>query len=195
MICTYITGSEIDLKNLSNGVSKKINYQINLLNNSGIKCTWHPLEKGRFNDNLFDKIIWALPFSNFNPIWEITDEILKSDLVYIRKPLFFNFASIVFFKKLKKKNIHIILEIPTFPYNKEYIGLGRILLLKDLFYRNFLHKYIDKVFYMSEKEEQSKIWGISATHLINGIDLSDEKLAKNINHSSLNLLCVSSCYY
>ena len=78
---------------------------------------------------------------------------------------------ISYLKFLKKINLKVILEIPTYPYDGE---------VKDNFftkwdkkYRKELHKYVDKgVTYSNDK----KIWGITCINISNGIDLDEIKL-------------------
>ncbi|VUS83835.1 hypothetical protein SB6421_03812 [Klebsiella huaxiensis] len=105
----------------------------------------------------------------------------RYDIVYIRKPI--GGASVLFLshllKKIKKINTcQVILEIPTFPYEKEIRGAKLTIseyLLK--LSRRFFLKYVDLITYMGDPV--CKIWGKPVLRLSNGIDLAHVNLVRD----------------
>ena len=68
-------------------------------------------------------------------------------VIYIRYTHFSSPGFISFIEKLKKIDVEIIIEVPTFPYDSEYEKLGLISKCKlfiDRKYRDKLRNYIDK---------------------------------------------------
>ncbi|WP_034458439.1 glycosyltransferase [Buttiauxella noackiae] len=100
------------------------------------------------------------------------------DFIYIRKPhggLYPLFFSMVI-SKVKKTNplSNIVMEIPTYPYNKEHTGwkgyLSNLLYkLSLLFYR----KHIEEILYIGEGPD--KIYNIKARKISNGVNLERVK--------------------
>lgn len=72
-------------------------------------------------------------------------------------------------KMLKKKGGKIVVEIPTYPYDKERLpGVAWWLLYSvDKIYRRYLKRIVDVIATYSEDEE---IFGIKTIHICNGID-------------------------
>ena len=104
----------------------------------------------------------------------------KYDFIFIRY-LISDYFFIEFLKKMKEldKNIKIILEFPTFPYDAE-IKNGRILNV-DKYFREYLNKYVDLgVVY----NNVSSAFGIKTFLLGNGIETKDKLL--------LNYKCIEN---
>jgi len=81
------------------------------------------------------------------------------------------------FKKLKHYGIRIVLDVPTYPYDKE-LGKGCysfLRLLIDKFYRRMFKKYVDFVYSPSD---EPCIFGIENIHVTNGIDCSSISIKK-----------------
>lgn len=88
--------------------------------------------------------------------------------VYIRYPKS-DFIFISLLKALKKENIPVVIEIPTYPYDmegKESLK-GRLIAFMDCLYRKKLKKYVDRIVTFSGDEE---IFGVKTIRTINGID-------------------------
>jgi len=80
-------------------------------------------------------------------------------------------------KKLKHRGIRIVLDIPTYPYDKE-LGKGYYSFLKlfvDKFYRRMLKKYVDFVYSPSD---EPRIFGMENIQVTNGIDCSSISIKK-----------------
>lgn len=112
------------------------------------------------------------------------------DIVYIRR---FNATnwSINYLKFLKGLNKKIILEIATYPYDKEALKESYFV-KQDRVWREEYHKYIDKIVTFSEDK---KIWNIPCINLSNGIDLEEVKLIKKKEHEGINFISVSQCHF
>ncbi|WP_278575378.1 glycosyltransferase [Fusobacterium ulcerans] len=164
------------------GVYKKINYQIKSFNKLGVNIKKCKIIEGKFYiDDIF--------INNYHTGTNFKEKLLRKidlyfslkklqktklyeniDFIYIRyfysSPWFISYL-----KFLKKINLKVILEIPTYPYDGE---------VKDNFfarwdkkYREELHKYVDKVVTYSNDKE---IWRIPCINISNGIDLDEIKL-------------------
>lgn len=184
------------------GVYKKINYQIKSFNKLGAnteKCKI--IEEKFYIDDIF--------INNYHTGINFKEKLLRKidlyfclkklhqiklyeniDFIYIRyfysSPWFISYL-----KFLKKLNLKIILEIPTYPYDGE---------VKDNFftrwdknYREELHKYVDKIVTYSDDKE---IWGIPCINISNGIDLDEIKIInkKNIK-DKIVFTSVSNCSF
>ncbi len=172
------------------GVIKKLNFQIKSFNKLGVnikKCKI--IEEKFYIDDIF--------INNYHTGTSFKEKLLRKidlyfclkklqrtklyegiDFIYIRyfysSPWFISYL-----KFLKKVNLKVIIEIPTYPYDGE---------VKDNFftrwdkkYREELHKYVDKaVTYSNDKE----ILGIICINISNGIDSSEISIIqKNIKKS------------
>lgn len=82
-----------------------------------------------------------------------------------------------FLKELKKKKIKTVIEIPTFPYDKEgkESFRGRAVGLVDKWHRKKLKNYLDRIVTYSDDDF---IYGIQTIRTINGFDFSKVDLAK-----------------
>ena len=94
-------------------------------------------------------------------------------------------------KMLKKKGSKIVVEIPTYPYDKEQLpGLRwRLLYSLDKIYRKKMSKIVDAIATYSEDEE---IFGIKTIHISNGIDFERVSLRKPENNTNeIRLIAVA----
>ena len=182
----YITG--ISIENWGEGICKKIKKHIELLEkgfpNSKIK--YLALER---KQNRFEKLIRTInPFdSSLNP--KIFNQIESNSIVYMRYvPL--DLPIIYALKKLKRKNVKIILEIPTYPFDGEKSNLlFKILSFQDKLYRILLKKYISSIVTYSDDKY---IWGIKAINISNGVDINDDYEIKTVDSQTINMLAVAS---
>ncbi len=142
------------------GYSLKIYGQVRALNDLGVPMTLMPLEKVR-------KWQRMLPFQT-GTIW-CGKIVLPEDItgVYIRYQRS-DYQFIRFLKKTKRKNknIKIIVEIPTYPYDKEKVHWLRK--LRDVLYRKQMKAYVDRIAILVECES---VFGIPVIKIMNGIDL------------------------
>jgi hypothetical protein len=140
--------------------------------------------------SLYEKILYRLPFFNIKKHW--IGYITKHDyeIVYIRKPYIFNASFIYLLKHLKcNKKVRVILELPTYPYRKEYSWklLNLSLLISDFYYSRKLSKYIDRI---SIQNTIDRVFDIKTVHFKNGLDYSLIKTNKHPNNYSSEIhLC------
>ena len=112
----------------------------------------------------------------------------KYDFIIIRYILSDIFL-INFIKKIKKIGIKIVLEFPTFPYEKE-ISNNNILDI-DKYFREELRNIVDlSVTY----NNVGKIFGIPNIFIGNGIDVKAKKILKYkpLNINSINIIGVAN---
>lgn len=104
------------------------------------------------------------------------------EIIYIRYIYSSNIGFINFLKKIKKinKNIKIIVEIPTYPYDVELLKssfLDKIRFLQENYYRKKLKKYVDRIVTFSNDNE---IFGIKTIKINNGIDINQISIIKRL---------------
>jgi glycosyltransferase involved in cell wall biosynthesis len=190
-----------------NGISKKILYQVDGLKQNGIDVRLcyllidkHGFHKRMVNDITIDnygkgflaKIKKRICYNT------LKSYILKEQInfLYVRHDLNANPFLVSFFKALKKKNINIILEIPTYPYDNEFIHASwkdRLQNYIDKLYRNCLSKTLYRIVTFTDF---SQIWGIQTINISNGIDFNAVKFKSNnkINTDELNLIGVADIH-
>jgi Glycosyltransferase len=107
--------------------------------------------------------------------------------IYVR----YNFADkwfIQFLKLQKEKNIKLVLEIPTYPYDGEIKDKRRK--AEDEYYRQQLYKYVD---WVATNSDSPELWGMSCVKLLNGVDADMHPLhSKKAEDKRIVLIGVSS---
>ncbi|MGL5965499.1 MAG: glycosyltransferase, partial [Fusobacteriaceae bacterium] len=195
---------------LEKGVRKKIEFQKKSFKKLGYQTNEIKVDFLKGHQNLFyenkvllnnltvnatsfkEKIIKNLEWKKVCTV--VKDKVIENDidLIYIRYPGS-NKYFIKFLKKIKMNNIKIIIEIPTYPYDKESkkIHISKIL---DKIYRQKLYKYVDKIVTYSEDKE---IWGIPCINISNGIDLEEVKMVnkKSRDTNKIVFTSVSNCSF
>lgn len=153
-----------------NGIDRKVLSQIKAFNNLGIECKQicYPTEKKSWLYSL--KV--RLPFCNACPKWIYLPDFENIDYLYFRRHAAVTMYELRILDLIKKRNpcVKIILEIPTFPYDKElaYKYKNYPLLWKDRYNRKFLHQYIDRVVTVSDDDF---IFNIPTIKIVNGVDV------------------------
>lgn len=182
------------------GVNKKINDQIKALSD-WFDVDMIVLEKE--NADVMHKILWRMPFGSWGAKY---DEILntlrleteqrKFDFIYIRAQAL-DKRYIGFLKRLREyhSSALILLEMPTFPYDKEYLQNWAMWpwFFKDRVYRRKMRKYINRIVTFTD---DMKIFGIDTIRTCNGICVGDitmpERNEWDVNGpQSVNLLAVA----
>lgn len=176
------------------GISKKIHYQINALKECGFDVKTCFLDdtdnhKRRMIDNkilkdygkgIKGKILKRIEFSS------IANYAIQNNIhfIYMRYDHNANPFTIHLLNQLKRNNIKVVMEIPTYPYDLEYKGLPmpyqRILFI-DKCFRNLLANKIYKIVTFSDYEI---IWGRPTIKISNGIDFNHIKLKSRINDTN-----------
>ena len=192
------------------GISKKIHYQVKGLRENGHDvrlCYYGFAENGHSCRYIDGKVLkdygkgkWAglRQRMDYNCIYDYCVR-EKIKFVYARCFQNANPWLIRFFKKLKKAGIHAVTEIPTYPYDAEFVGFSRMprLNLKvDQTFRNALYKQMDAVVSFSDAKE---IFGQRTIRISNGVDFDSIPLhnyqPSTSQPSAIHLIGVAEVHY
>lgn len=176
----------------SSGVFKKVQAQYSVLNR------YFEMQHDMINGidyvrarNLRDFIYVRLPYTGIMTNWKYKREYSDCDFIYFRKPVIDRTVRKLF-KQIKEKNQNtiILMEIPTYPYDKEWAGIKKLpFLLKDKYNRNRLKPYVDRIVTMSDDDT---IFGIPTIKMMNGIDFSAIEINPKNFTQDINIISVSS---
>ena len=188
------------------GVSKKIIEQVNAFERLGFDVVLSDLKTddqnkftGRYVDgqiidryskiDFIGKLQSRIKYKNLYR-YIIANEI---KLVYIRYTHYANPFFISFLKKIKKSGIKILLEIPTYPYDKEYDSPKvtiKILMWVERMSRRHFKNLITRILTVTPA---TNIFGVPAIEINNGIaaDLINI-VEKSENHNEIHLIGVAS---
>lgn len=190
----------------SNGISKKIRYQVKALRECGADvrvCYYQITKEGKRCWMVNDEMIADLGRGKtakvkkrfyFQPIWEYAAR-EGIDLVYIRSFHNANPFTISLIKKLKQQGARTVMEIPTYPYDQEYISFRMKLdLFADRLFRWKQARQLDAIVTFSEAET---IFGTPTLRISNGIDFDAVTLKQHVNDTSheLHLIGVAEVHY
>lgn len=188
-----------------NGISKKIRYQIDAMKACGADvrtCYYEVQPDGHRQWLVDDKVIADLGTglvaklkkrTDFSPIVDYIKQ-EKIDFVYIRSNHNANPFTIHFIKQLKRIGIKVVMEIPTYPYDHEYLGRERELFVDRLFRKQFC-KYIDRIVTFSNDET---IFGCPTIRISNGIDFDSiplRSIQTNRNKEEIHLIAVAEIHF
>ncbi len=149
------------------GVSKKIDMQIEEF---GKHFTIDEIEIKSVPRNIVQRVLGLFPTASISREYDkALEKIENPDFIYARRTVC-DSKYLRFWKEIKRRypNCRIIVEIFTYPYDKDDFGKWDAwpFLIKEWMYRPSLKKYIDRfVTYSSHKE----IFGIPAIVTTNGI--------------------------
>lgn len=191
--------------NASNGISKKIHYQIHafqancqethlcyLTEENGTK--YRMLDDtvlANYGKGIKGKICKRIEFDSIRR-YAIRHEI---NLVYLRSDHNANPFTLRLVRKMKKAGIHIVMEIPTYPYDQEYSSFSmKLNLFIDRCFRKQFAKHLDRIITFSN---YSKIFGIPTLQLSNGIDFNEIPIKQQVNDTSrqVHLIGVAEIHY
>ena len=165
------------------GISKKIHYQVKGLRENGHDvrlCYYGFAENGHRCRYIDDKVIKDYGSGKLAGIRQR----LSYDCIYnycIHEKIEFVYARcfqnanpwlIHFFRNLKKAGIHTVTEIPTYPYDSEFVGfpfMTRMGLKIDQIFRRQLYAQMDAVVTFSDAKE---IFGQRTIRISNGVDFN-----------------------
>lgn len=170
--------------------SGKIHSQVAALNNAGLHCTIETYSKPH---SFFKKAIRWLPFTPTFEEWPDPSRMASYDYVYMRKPVFTK-SFLCYLATLKSLNPHIqlIMELPTYPYDKEFdTPRKKLTLAKEKHHRKQLHKHLDRI---ADLSGHKTIFDVPTVQVINGIDFEKTPArAPSIAEGTINVLSVSGC--
>ena len=187
-----------------NGISKKIRYQISAMQKCGLDmrtCHYEVTENGDrmwMADNQIIKNLGKGTFAklkkrlSFAPILHYVQK-EQIELVYIRYYHNANPFTIHFVKALKKLEVKVALEIPTYPYDQEFIN-QKLNLCMDRMFRRTLCKHVDAIVTFSNDTE---IFGQRTIRISNGIDFDAIPLRKKVHsmEHELHLIGVAEIHF
>jgi glycosyltransferase involved in cell wall biosynthesis len=166
-----------------NGVSNKIKSQINAFKHNGFDVDFSYLikedgflKKRQYNNSVIDKANTSYYSQKYGYKYrysELLEKIIQREIqvVYIRYTHFANPFFTRFLSKLKKHNIKILLEIPTYPYDSEFTNVKfkqKLFLQIEHLSRQRFKKYCDKIITVSDDKE---IFGTETIRISNGIEI------------------------
>ncbi|MDL2291927.1 glycosyltransferase family 1 protein [Bacteroides sp. OttesenSCG-928-F21] len=189
-----------------NGISKKIRYQVQALKECGTEThVCYLTDDNDHKQRMVDEDVLKdygsgvkgkiLKRIEFKSIVQYANK-EKIDFIYIRYDHNANPFTINLIRKLKRSGAKIAMEIPTYPYDQEYVGLPapyqRILFVDKLFRERFA-KYVDKIVTFSDYKT---IWERPTIQISNGIDFSQIKVKSEVNDTSneLHLIGVATIH-
>jgi len=190
----------------SNGISKKIHYQINAFQQCGVDmhiCYYDVDTSGNrqwiIDGNVlvnFGRKVTAKLKKRFY-YKPIADHIIKAnyDFIYIRYDHNANPFTISLLKKIKKKGIKIIMEIPTFPYDNEFTGFR---MKSELFVdKCFRKEFAQKTDAIVTFSNHNTIFGNRTIKISNGIDFNSIPIKQTENNISneLHLIGVAEIHF
>lgn len=175
----------------SEGILKKIKDQIHVLNESYINCQlfeiFHP------QTSLLYKVLECyVPFFPDSTKWDYNDVLSNVNFVYIRRPAYISAAFLNFLReiKIRNKHVYILLEIPTYPYEKEFSKLKFGILLKDMWNRKKLYRYVDSIV---DLFGNSRLFGIPTIQIRNGTPVTeDSKRVPCGNTKDIKMVCAAN---
>ncbi len=190
------------------GISKKIHYQVKGLRENGHDvrlCYYGFASNGHRCRYVDDKVLKdygtgiTAGFCQRIDYQCIYDYCLHEgiELIYARCFMNANPWLIRFFKKLKKNGIHAVTEIPTYPYDHEFVGYewkARWGLKIDQMFRRSLYKYMDALVTFSDAKE---IFDQRTIRISNGVDFDSIPLHNSqfsILNSQLHLIGVAEVH-
>lgn len=187
-----------------NGISKKIRYQTDALRQCGMDihtCYYDVSENGERQWKIDDKTLVNLGKGSlakikkrvsFSPIIRYIRE-KQISFLYIRYYHNANPFTIHFLKAIKKLGTKVALEIPTYPYDQEFIDQKLNLIIDKLFRHTFC-KQSDAVITFSN---DTQIFGQKTICISNGIDFNSIPLRKQVHsiEKELHLIGVAEIHF
>ncbi|MCS3200552.1 glycosyltransferase family 1 protein [Candidatus Bacteroides intestinigallinarum] len=192
--------------NEANGISKKIHYQVKALKDCGVDvrlCHYDITPYGErrwmvdneviadFGTGIAAKI-WKRVY--YSPIIDYAHR-EKIEFVYIRSYHNANPFTLKLVKRLKHIGAKVMMEIPTYPYDQEYITRSmKFFLAIDRCFRHQLAKALDGIITFSNAK---KIFGGNTIRISNGIDFEAIQMKRQQNDISkeLHLIGVAEVHY
>lgn len=189
--------------NPNNGISKKISYQLDAFKANGHNAHICYMDENGSKKRFFDDTVIA-DYGNgrkskiqkrteFDSIvnYAITQHI---DFVYIRSNHNANPFTIRMVKRMKKADMKVVMEIPTYPYDQEYFNKAmRRQLIQDKLFRKLFAKQLDAIVTFAEEDF---IFGQQTIKISNGIDFNSVRLKRESHHpaNELHLIGVAEIH-
>lgn len=182
----YVTG--LDVNSWGEGIQKKIRKHIDLLKNefNTFETIYMSLE--RKQSRLLKIIRTVNPFMSTLDYKKLYD--IKGGSILFIRYMGLNYFLLSAIRNLAKNNVKIVIEIPTYPYDRETSNIiSKINNIQDRLCRKYLYKYVSRIITYSDDEY---IWGIKTIKISNAVDVDDNYEIKPVNTDSINMLAVAS---
>ena len=190
------------------GISKKIHYQVKGLRENGYEvhlCYYDFDANGHRCRYVDDKVIKDYGTGMLAGLRQridfgcIYDYCKNQGIEFVYARCFQNASPFLirFFKKLKKLGIKAVTEIPTYPYDQEFVGfplMTRMNLKVDQLFRNRLYRQQSAVVTFSDAEI---IFGQRTIRISNGVDFDSIPLHQyqSSQDGSIHLIGVAEVHY
>ena len=188
------------------GISKKIHYQVKGLRENGHDvrlCYYGFAENGhrcRYIDGTIIKDYGKNKWAGISQRLDykcIYDYCIQNNIQFVYARCFHNASPwlIRFFKKIRKAGIHAVTEIPTYPYDKEFLHFEwkmRAELKIDQLFRKELYQQMDALVTFSDAD---RIFGQRTIRISNGVDFDSLPLHDPfVNNHELHLIGVAEVH-
>ena len=187
----------------SNGISKKISYQLEALKQCGLDAHICYMDENGSKKRVVDNqtiadygngfISKIKKRTDFSPIINYAKK-EKIEFVYIRSDHNANPFTIDMVRKMKKAGMKVVMEIPTYPYDQEYVNKAmQRKLIQDKRFRNRLAAEMDGIVTFSDYDI---IFGQKTIRISNGIDFDNirQKSKCNSTEKEMNLIGVAEIH-
>ena len=191
----------------ANGISKKIHYQVKALKECGVDvrlCYYDITSNGDRRWMVDDEVIADFGTGTTAKLWKrvyyspIIEYARRENigLVYIRSHHNANPFTLKLVKRLKRTGARVVMEIPTYPYDQEYVSSSmKLHLIIDQCFRRQLSKHLDGIVTFSNAET---IFGGKTIRISNGIDFDAipmRRHSENDTTKELHLIAVAEVHY
>lgn len=189
-----------------NGISKKIRYQTDALGQCGLDvrtCHYEVAGDGSrqwmIDGEVLADLGKGIPAKikkrlSFAPILRYVRQ-EKIQCVYIRSYHNANPFTLHFVKALKRQGAGVLLEIPTYPYDREYSSAGqKVQLYTDKLFRRAFCRHVDYIVTFSDDDT---IFGRPTIRISNGIDFDRIPLRSSLHDTNkeLHLIGVAEIHF
>ncbi|MEN9918735.1 MAG: hypothetical protein RL662_1171 [Bacteroidota bacterium] len=185
-----------------NGISKKIRYQVDAFKQCGVDmrlCYIDIDASGNQRRMVEQEQIERFDHSIRGKLKKWTDytailhyiEAHAINFVYVRSYHNANPFLISTIKTLKRKGIKVLLEIPTYPYDQEYIGATKTMKFQLRLDKTFRKQLAKELFAIVTFSDDPAIFGAHTINISNGIDFDAIVLKQSINDTSQQLRLIS----
>lgn len=181
----YLHHRDIEGEDTCIGSDRKVKDQIACLNEAGLNCRFLHCPQP---ETVFGMVKASLPGLSDGVGWPHAEDLRCADYIYIRRPRIISRELVEMTRGYKRLNPSgvALLEIPTYPYDPEWMNPKMYLALrKDRKYRAKLSGVVDRMIDLSGNQF---LFGVPTLRMINGIDMSRIKPKKPVDDlDSINI--------
>lgn len=145
----------------------------------------------KFGSGLRAKLLKRISYSDITEYAAST----HTDILYIRYDINADPFTVFFIRSVKKLGIKTVVEIPTWPYDREFRGQGLMMnlqLLVDRMFRRMFFSHCDLIVLTSRSQP---IFSRPTLCISNGVDIDSKKLAPAIGEvTGLRMLSVANIH-